>query len=46
MKNIEKNCLQSLRRQNKFLAYTIVCAKELVCILFPEVHKLKNVCRG
>ena len=31
MKNIEKNCLQGLKRQNKLLA-TTKCVKKLVCI--------------
>ena len=31
MRNIEKYCLQSLKRQNKLLANTI-CVKKLVCI--------------
>ena len=44
MKNIEKNCLQGLKRQNKLLANT-KCVKKLVCISkkrIAEVHKLKT----
>ena len=31
MKNIEKNCLQGLKRQNKLFA-NIICIKKIVCI--------------
>ena len=31
MKNIEKNCLQGLKRQKKLLA-NMICLKQLVCI--------------
>ena len=39
MKNIEKNCLQGLKRQNKLLA-NIICVKKVVSI------SKKNVCRS
>ena len=45
MKNIETNCLQGLKRQNKLLAKNI-CVKTLVCIskkqMFADAHKLKK----
>ena len=45
MKNIEKHCLQSLKRQNKLLANTI-CVKQnsfhFENKMFAEVHKLKK----
>ena len=40
MKNIEKNCLQGLKRQNKLFA-NMICVKKLVCI-----SEKKNGCRG
>ena len=44
MKNIETNCLQGLKRQNKFLANT-TCVKKRH--FEKKVHKLKEkVCRG
>ncbi len=39
MKNIEKNCLQGLERQNKLFANTI-------CITKNSKNFEKNVCRG
>ena len=45
MKNIENNCLQGLKRQNKLLTNTI-CLKKLFCISkkkpFAEVQKKKE----
>ena len=35
MKNIEKNCLQGLKRQNKLFA-NIICIKKIVCIEVRE----------
>ena len=35
MKNIEKNCLQDLKRQNKLFA-NIICIKKIVCIEVRE----------
>ena len=35
MKNIEKNCLQGLKRQNKLFA-NIICVKKIVCIEVRE----------
>ena len=35
MKNIEKNCLQGLKRQNKLFA-NIICIKRIVCIEVRE----------
>ena len=35
MKNIEKNCLQGLKRQKKLFA-NIVCIKKIVCIEVRE----------
>ena len=35
MKNIEKNCLQGLKRQNKLFA-NIICIKKIVCIEVKE----------
>ncbi len=50
MKNIEKNCLQGLERQNKLFANTICITKisqNFEKKMFAEVHKLKKkVCRG
>ena len=36
MKNIEKNCLQGLKRQNKLFA-NIICIKKIVCIEVREI---------
>ena len=45
MKNIEKNCLQGLKRQKKLLA-NMICLKHIVCIskkkMFAKVHKFKK----
>ena len=35
MKNIENNCLQGLKRQNKLFA-NIICIKKIVCIEVRE----------
>ena len=35
MKNIEKNCLQGLKRQNKLFG-NIICSKKIVCIEVKE----------
>ena len=35
MKNIEKNCLQGLKRRNKLFA-NIICIKKIVCIEVRE----------
>ncbi len=45
MKNIEKNCLQGLERQNKLFAKTICIiknSKNFEKKMFAEVHKLKK----
>ncbi len=45
MKNIEKNCLQGLERQNKLFANTICItktSKNFEKNMFEEVHKLKK----
>ena len=39
MKNIEKNCLQGLKRQNKLFA-NIICIKKIVCIEVRETFFL------
>ena len=36
MKNIEKNCLQGLKRQNKLFA-NIICIKKIVCIEVGDI---------
>ena len=36
MKNIEKNCLQGLKRQNKLFANIICIKKKIVCIEVRE----------
>ena len=44
MTNIEKNCLQGIKRQKKLLA-NMICVKKIVCVskkMFAEVHKFKK----
>ena len=40
MNNIEKYCLQGLKRRNKLLV-NMICMKKIVCIEVRETSKLK-----
>ena len=41
MKNIEKNCLQGLKRQNKLFA-NIICRKKIVCIAVRASDRVRK----
>ena len=41
MKNIEKNCLQGLKRQNKLFA-NIICIKKIVCIAVRASDRVRK----
>ena len=42
MKNIEKNCLQGLKRQNKLFA-NIICIKKIVCIAVRASDRVRKI---
>ena len=42
VKNIEKNCLQGLKRQNKLFA-NIICLKKTVCIAVRASDRVRKI---